>query len=724
VRRRSRLSGKNHMARKILVTSALPYANGSIHLGHLVEYIQTDIWVRFQKMQGNECYYVCADDTHGTPIMLRAEKEGITPEQLIARVAEEHKADFTAFHVKFDNYGSTNSDETRKYAEDIYRKLDKTKLIAKRSIEQFYDPVKNMFLPDRFIKGECPKCGAKDQYGDNCEVCGAAYAPTDLKNPYSAVSGAKPELRNSDHYFFKLSADTCQKFLREWTRSGSLQPEAANKMQEWLGVEGENKLTDWDISRDAPYFGFEIPGAPGKYFYVWLDAPVGYMGSFQQLCNDKGINFDEYWKAGSKTEMYHFIGKDILYFHALFWPAMLEHAGFRTPTKLFAHGFLTVNGEKMSKSRGTFITASSYVEHVKNTEYLRYYYAAKLNGTMEDIDLNLDDFVAKVNSDLIGKYINIASRAAGFLVKHFNGEIASLSGGTLGRVGSTREELRFFLIEELLETSEIIRTHYESRRFNMAIASIMALADRVNSYWNDQEPWVKAKQVDTDPAQKESLHIACSATVEAFRILTILLKPILPQVAKDVRKFLNLEKEFSWKDLSENLAGHRINPYAHLMTRLDPKLIESMVAANRESLQPAAESRQRHAEHQQHTAAKEVAQVEKDFEPFISIDEFAKIDLRVAKIVNAEHVEGAEKLLKLTLDIGEEKTRTVFAGIKSAYDPEKLKGRMTVMVANLAPRKMKFGLSEGMVLAASGETTPGLFILSPDEGAQPGMRVK
>jgi len=712
------------MARKILVTSALPYANGSIHLGHLVEYIQTDIWVRFQKMQGNECYYVCADDTHGTPIMLRAEKEGITPEQLIARVAEEHKADFTAFHVKFDNYGSTNSDETRKYAEDIYRKLDKTKLIAKRSIEQFYDPVKNMFLPDRFIKGECPKCGAKDQYGDNCEVCGAAYAPTDLKNPYSAVSGAKPELRNSDHYFFKLSADTCQKFLREWTRSGSLQPEAANKMQEWLGVEGENKLTDWDISRDAPYFGFEIPGAPGKYFYVWLDAPVGYMGSFQQLCNDKGINFDEYWKAGSKTKMYHFIGKDILYFHALFWPAMLEHAGFRTPTKLFAHGFLTVNGEKMSKSRGTFITASSYVEHVKNTEYLRYYYAAKLNGTMEDIDLNLDDFVAKVNSDLIGKYINIASRAAGFLVKHFNGEIASLSGGTLGRVGSTREELRFFLIEELLETSEIIRTHYESRRFNMAIASIMALADRVNSYWNDQEPWVKAKQVDTDPAQKESLHIACSATVEAFRILTILLKPILPQVAKDVRKFLNLEKEFSWKDLSENLAGHRINPYAHLMTRLDPKLIESMVAANRESLQPAAESRQRHAEHQQHTAAKEVAQVEKDFEPFISIDEFAKIDLRVAKIVNAEHVEGAEKLLKLTLDIGEEKTRTVFAGIKSAYDPEKLKGRMTVMVANLAPRKMKFGLSEGMVLAASGETTPGLFILSPDEGAQPGMRVK
>jgi methionyl-tRNA synthetase len=707
--------------RKILVTSALPYANGSIHLGHLVEYIQTDIWVRFQKMQKDtECLYVCADDTHGTPIMLRAEKEGVTPEQLIARVAEEHKADFAAFHVEFDNYGSTNSDETRKYAEDIYRKLDKAKLIAKRSVEQFYDPLKNMFLPDRFIKGECPKCGAKDQYGDNCEVCGAAYTPTDLKNPYSVVSGAKPELRSSGHYFFKLSAETCQKFLREWTRSGSLQPEAANKMQEWLGVEGENKLTDWDISRDAPYFGFEIPDAPGKYFYVWLDAPVGYMGSFQQLCNDKGINFDEYWMDDSKTELYHFIGKDILYFHALFWPAMLQHAGFRTPTKLFAHGFLTVNSEKMSKSRGTFITAESYVEHVKNTEYLRYYYAAKLNGTMEDIDLSLDDFVAKVNSDLIGKYINIASRTAGILHKHFSGKI--------GKIELAREESKpvyDIIIQDMQKAAPRIHEFYENRRYALAIRETMRLADEINKWLDKYKPWELSKKFST-PAHKDdnsALHGICSTALEGFRLLTLLLKPVLPKVAENSEKFLNITS-LAWDQIDKPLpSGHQISEYKHLMTRLDPKLIESMVAANKESLQPAAESRQRHAEHQQHTAAKEVAQVENDFEPFIGIDDFAKIDLRVAKIVNAEHIEGAEKLLKLTLDIGEEKPRTVFAGIKSAYDPEKLKGRMTVMVANLAPRKMKFGLSEGMVLAASGET-PGLFILSPDDGAQPGMRVK
>ena len=711
--------------RKILVTSALPYANGSIHLGHLVEYIQTDIWVRFQKMQGNECYYVCADDTHGTPIMLRAEKEGITPEQLIERVAEEHKTDFAAFHVKFDNYGSTNSDETRKYSESIYRELKSAGLIEVRSIEQYYDPVKNMFLPDRFIKGECPKCGAKDQYGDNCEVCGAAYTPTDLKNPYSAVSGAKPELRNSDHYFFKLSADTCQQFLREWTRSGSLQPEAANKMQEWLGVEGENKLTDWDISRDAPYFGFEIPDAPGKYFYVWLDAPVGYMGSFQQLCNDKGINFDEYWKAGSKTEMYHFIGKDILYFHALFWPAMLQHAGFRTPTQLFAHGFLTVNGEKMSKSRGTFITARSYIEHVKNTEYLRYYYAAKLNGTMEDIDLNLDDFVAKVNSDLIGKYINIASRAAPFLSKLGGGCISEDELGlyTLNDFGgdSTLKDFIKGYLDKWRDMRHSISSLYEAREYAKAIRETMAIADEINVCFNTMAPWKLAK-VDSKSNQDKA-RWACGFVMEGFRLLTIYLKPILPEIAKQAEEFLNISPQ-QWGDASISLPkGHRINPYQHLATRLDPNLIESMVSANKESLQPAAESRQRHAEHQQHTAAKEAAQMEKEFEPFITIDDFAKIDLRIAKIVNAEHVEGAEKLLKLTLDIGEEKTRTVFAGIKSAYDPEKLKGRLTVMVANLAPRKMKFGLSEGMVLAASGET-PGLFILSPDDGAQPGMRVK
>jgi len=731
------LSGNPMTTRKILVTSALPYANGSIHLGHLVEYIQTDIWVRYQKMQGNECYYVCADDTHGTPIMLRAEKEGITPEQLIARVWLEHFDDFKSFHVEFDNYGSTNSNETREYSQAIYRKLKTSNLIEVRSIEQYYDPVKSMFLPDRFIKGECPKCGAKDQYGDNCETCGAAYMPTDLKNPYSAISGAKPELRNSDHYFFKLSDPRCQQFLREWTRSGALQPEAANKMQEWLGVEGENKLTDWDISRDAPYFGFEIPDAPGKYFYVWLDAPVGYMGSFQQLCSAKGIDFDEYWKAGSKTEMYHFIGKDILYFHALFWPAMLQHAGFRTPTKLFAHGFLTVNGEKMSKSRGTFITAGSYVEHVKNTEYLRYYYAAKLNGTMEDIDLNLDDFVAKVNSDLIGKYINIASRCAGFITKRFGGKLYDINKSVpYVTIDGDTAVLDPNLIRPYFvttppqsigsnfvgfETSPAAIAHaYESRDYGKALRSIMSLADLANSFTDQFKPWELAK----DESKTELLHAVCSHLLEVFRLLTIYLKPVLPKLAGDVESFLKLSKPLAWQDIYTPLSGgHLINEYKHLMTRLDPKLIESMVAANKESLQPGAESRQRHAEHQQHTAAKEVAQVENDFEPFISIDDFMKIDLRVAKIVNAEHVEGAEKLLRLTLDIGEERTRTVFAGIKSAYDPEKLKGRLTVMVANLAPRKMKFGLSEGMVLAASSET-PGLFILSPDDGAQPGMRIK
>jgi methionyl-tRNA synthetase len=556
-----------------------------------------------------------------------------------------------------------------------------------------------MFLPDRFIKGECPKCHAKDQYGDNCEVCGTAYAPTDLINPYSAVSGAKPELRNSDHYFFKLSADSCQQFLREWTRSGALQPEAANKMQEWLGAEGENKLTDWDISRDAPYFGFEIPDAPGKYFYVWLDAPVGYMGSFQQLCAKSGIAFDDYWKHGSDAELYHFIGKDILYFHALFWPAMLQHAGFRTPTKLFAHGFLTVNGEKMSKSRGTFITARSYIDHIKNTEYLRYYYAAKLNGTMEDIDLNLDDFVARVNSDLIGKYINIASRCAGFINKRFEGKLA---GG-----------VSVYPIERLQSYSSVLAEMFERRDYNFALREIMSLTDEVNKFVDSSAPWVVAK----NPDEAQTLHWICTNAIQMFRLLTIYLKPVLPNLAIEVERFLNIPS-LCWKDVASLLPeGHVINPYQHLMTRLDPKLIEAMVAANQESLKPMTESHSetRHAEHQQRTISP-IAET-------ISIDDFNKVDLRVARIANAEHVEGAEKLLKLTLDIGEENPRTVFAGIKSAYDPEKLKGRMTVMVANLAPRKMKFGMSEGMVLAASGDT-PGLFVLSPDSGALPGMRIK
>ena len=697
--------------RKILVTSALPYANGSIHLGHLVEYIQTDIWVRFQKMRGHECHYVCADDTHGTPIMLRAEKEGVTPEQLIARVWQEHYDDFRAFHVEFDNYGSTNSNENKQCAQDIYRTLKANGLIEVRSIEQYYDPVKNMFLPDRFIKGECPKCHAKDQYGDNCEVCGAAYAPTDLIAPFSAVSGAKPELRNSDHYFFKLSADTCQQFLRQWTRGGSLQPEAANKMQEWLGAEGENKLTDWDISRDAPYFGFEIPDALGKYFYVWLDAPVGYMGSFQQLCKAKGLNFDDYWKPDSDAELYHFIGKDILYFHALFWPAMLQHAGFRTPTKLFAHGFLTVNGEKMSKSRGTFITARSYVDHIKNTEYLRYYYASKLNGTMEDLDLSLDDFVAKVNSDLIGKYINIASRCAGFISKRFEGKVVLPQ--RMFNYGSEAQGVESGSLQAMFASkASVIAELYENRDYAKALREIMALADQANQYIAEMAPWVLAKQ----EGQEETLQTVCSSALNLFRLLTLYLKPVLPELAIQVEQFLDIPP-LQWSDAQTLLQRHTINEYQHLATRLDPKLIEAMVAANQESLKPMTEahSETRHAEHQQNAIAP-IAET-------ISIDDFMKVDLRVAHIVNAEHVEGAEKLLKLTLDIGEAQPRTVFAGIKSAYDPEKLKGRMTVMVANLAPRKMKFGMSEGMVLAASGET-PGLFVLSPDTGAQPGMRIK
>ncbi|CAH1904040.1 methionine--tRNA ligase [Candidatus Nitrotoga sp. HW29] len=705
------------MSRKILVTSALPYANGSIHLGHLVEYIQTDIWVRFQKMLGNTCYYVCADDTHGTPVMLRAEKEGITPEQLIDRVWHEHKADFEGFHVEFDHYGSTNSPETKEFAQAIYRKLKAAGLIEVRSVEQFYDPVKNMFLPDRFIKGECPKCHAKDQYGDNCEVCGSTYSPTELINPYSAVSGAQPERRNSDHYFFKLSADTCQQFLREWTRSGTLQPEAANKMQEWLGGEGESKLTDWDISRDAPYFGFEIPDAPGKYFYVWLDAPVGYMGSFKKLCDAKGINFDDYWKPGFDTELYHFIGKDILYFHALFWPAMLKHADFRTPTKLFAHGFLTVNGEKMSKSRGTFITADSYLKQGLNPEYLRYYYAAKLNGTMEDLDLSLEDFVAKVNSDLIGKYVNIASRCAGFVNKIFNGKIPLVRIGSIEDENGKRTAPNWSGLRGIIHSSEKIADAYNQRDFGKALRLIMALADETNRYIDEKEPWVVAKRALDNSAEYDNLADCCANALNAFRLLTLYLKPVLPMLAENVETFFNIPP-LKWDDAQTLLsADHHINPYKHLMTRIDQKQIDAMVEANKQSLEPATDTHSpaRHAEAQQHAIAP-IAET-------ISIDEFSKVDLRVAKIINAEHVEGAEKLLKLTLDIGEAQPRTVFAGIKSVYDPEKLKGRMTVMVANLAPRKMKFGLSEGMVLAASGDA-PGLFILSPDDGAQPGMRIK
>ena len=698
------------MSRKILVTSALPYANGAIHLGHLVEYIQTDIWVRFQKMSGNECWYVCADDTHGTPIMLRAEKEGITPEQLIERVHGEHFRDFSGFLVGFDNYHSTHSPENRECANTIYSRLRAAGLIDVRTIEQYYDPVKQLFLPDRFIKGECPKCGAKDQYGDNCESCGAAYAPTDLKDPYSAISGAKPELRNSEHYFFKLSDPRCEAFLRQYTSSGVLQNEAANKMQEWLGAPGDNKLTDWDISRDAPYFGFEIPDAPGKYFYVWLDAPIGYMGSFKNLCARQGLDFDEFFKPDSQTELYHFIGKDILYFHALFWPAELQHAGFRTPTKIFAHGFLTVDGAKMSKSRGTFITAESFLNTGLNPEWLRYYFAAKLSNTMEDIDLNFEDFVARVNSDLVGKYVNIASRSAGFIAKRFNGQLAPANADLPA-------------IKAIQDAAPRIAELYEAREFGKAVREIMALTDGANQYVDSVKPWELAKQ----EGKEVELHAACSNSLNLFRLLTVLLKPILPVVAGKVEQFMNIAP-LVWADARTLLAGgHAINAYEHLMTRVDPKLIEKLVEANKESLAPAAEapkqaeSQQRHAQHQQNEV-----KAESPWEPFCNIDDFMKVDLRIARIANAEHVEGADKLVRLTLDLGNDETRNVFAGIKAAYDPAQLIGRLTVMVANLAPRKMKFGLSEGMVLAASDTAgqTPGIFLLSPDSGAQPGMRVK
>jgi methionyl-tRNA synthetase len=698
--------------RKILVTSALPYANGSIHLGHLVEYIQTDIWVRFQKMRGHTVYYVCADDTHGTPIMLRAEKESITPEALIARVHSEHFGDFTGFHIEFDNYYSTHSPETRHFSEEIYGKLKAAGLIAVRSIEQLYDPVKNMFLPDRFVKGECPKCGAKDQYGDSCEVCGAAYTPTELKNPYSAVSGAKPVNKSSEHYFFSLSDPRCADFLRQWACDGDhLQPEAANKMREWVGEAGENKLSDWDISRDAPYFGFEIPGAPGKYFYVWLDAPIGYMGSFKNLCEREQIQFDEFWQPQSNAELYHFIGKDILYFHALFWPAMLQNAGYRTPTKIFAHGFLTVNGEKMSKSRGTFITAESYLNQSLNPEWLRYYYAAKLNSTLEDIDLNLDDFVARVNSDLVGKFINIASRCAGFISKRFDGKL----------VADEQYQALQVMINEHFSSwhPDVIEQAFEAREFSTAIRQIMKFADEANEMIHALAPWEIAK----NPDRSDDLQRTCSLGIQLFYLLSRYLKPILPGTAQQIEAFLNCAP-LTWPQLGNNQpvsdlllpAGHAINAYQHLMTRIDAKQIDALIAANTQSLAaPASESPARHAEKQQH-AVTPIAET-------ISIDDFSKIDLRIARIVNAEHVPGAEKLLKLTLDIGSEQ-RTVFAGIKSAYDPEQLKGRLTVMVANLAPRQMKFGLSEGMVLAAGGGNPGELFILSPDSGAQPGMRVK
>lgn len=679
--------------RKILITSALPYANGPIHLGHLVEYIQTDIWARFQKMRGHACHYICADDTHGTPIMLRAEKEGITPEALIARVQKEHERDFAGFHIAFDNYYSTHSNETRELAETIYLRLKARGLIDSRSIEQFYDPAKEMFLPDRFIKGECPKCHAKDQYGDSCEVCGATYSPTDLINPFSAVSGATPIRKESIHYFFKLGA--CEEFLKTWTRAGHLQDEAANKMAEWFDA----GLADWDISRDSPYFGFEIPEAPGKFFYVWLDAPVGYMGSFKNLCGKSSMDFDSYWEKDSDAELYHFIGKDILYFHALFWPAMLEHADFRTPTRIFAHGFLTVNGEKMSKSRGTFITAETYLTQGLNPEWLRYYYGCKLNGSMEDIDLNLEDFALRVNSDLVGKYVNIASRTAGFVTKQLDGKLdASFWETDEGKA----------ILHELEQSADPIAQAYENRDYARATREIMRIADGINEYVNGMEPWKVAK---AEGMQSELLRI-CTRSLQGFHALSILLSPLLPQLTRRVaRDFFGMDRDFLWEDLGT--PPKAIQPYQHLMTRVDASQISQLVESSRQTLGGGSEAV---------TPAKAESTTIEAVADTITIEDFSKIDLRIARIIEAEHVEGAAKLLKLTLDIGSE-TRTVFAGIKSAYDPAELKGRMTVMVANLAPRQMKFGLSEGMVLAAS-DSRGGPFILSPDTGAEPGMRVK
>ena len=684
------------MTRKILVTSALPYANGSIHLGHMVEHIQTDVWVRFQKLRGHECHYCCADDTHGTPVMLAAQKQGIAPEDMIAKVREEHLADFTGFFIGYDNYYSTHSPENKQFSQDIYRALKANGKIESRVIEQLFDPEKQMFLPDRFVKGECPKCHAQDQYGDNCEVCGTTYSPTELINPYSAVSGAKPELRESEHFFFKLGE--CADFLKAWTSGNNphdgkphLQPEALNKMKEWLGEGEETTLSDWDISRDAPYFGFEIPDAPGKYFYVWLDAPVGYMASFKNLCDRIGINFDEYFKADSQTEMYHFIGKDILYFHALFWPAMLHFSGHRAPTGVYAHGFLTVDGQKMSKSRGTFITAKSYLEQGLNPEWMRYYIAAKLNSKIEDIDLNLQDFISRVNSDLVGKYVNIAARASGFIAKRFEGRLKDVSGSAL--------------LAKLTAQSEAIAECYESREYAKALRDIMALADAVNEYVDANKPWELAKQ----EGQDERLHEVCSELINAFTMLTAYLAPVLPQTAANAARFLNLDA-ITWANTRETLGEHAINKYEHLMQRVEQKQVDDLIEANKQSIQttpaPAAED----------------SKYEKVAEQ-ASFDDFMKIDMRVAKVLNCEAVEGSTKLLKFDLDFGFEK-RIIFSGIAASYpNPAELNGRMVIAVANFAPRKMaKFGVSEGMILSAA--TAEGkLRLLDVDAGAQPGDKV-
>ena len=669
--------------RKILVTSALPYANGSLHLGHLVETIQTDIWVRFQKMQGHQCIYVCADDTHGTPIMLKAQQENITPEQLIARFHAEHSEDFRGFDIGFDNYHSTHGPENQILSDTIYKHLRDRGHIHRRVIKQAFDPVKQMFLPDRFIRGECPRCGAADQYGDSCEVCGATYSPSDLKNAVSALSGAKPVERESEHLFFKLQ--DFEPMLRQWMREGHVQQEVVNKMDEWFAA----GLQEWDISRDAPYFGFEIPDAPGKYYYVWLDAPVGYMASFKNLCDRRGdLVFDDYWGSSSQAELYHFIGKDIVYFHTLFWPAMLHGAGYRTPSAINVHGFLTVNGQKMSKSRGTFITARTYLQNL-DAAYLRYYIAAKLSAGIEDIDLNLEDFQLRVNADLVGKVVNIASRCAGFIQKRFANRLAPQLHDAA-------------LYQQFVAAGGAIAAHYDARDYSKAVREIMALADRANQYVDEQKPWAVIKQA----GREAEVQAVCTTGLNLFRVLMTYLKPILPATAARVEEFFNIAP-LDWRTYLAPLCDHEIRDYQPLMLRIEKEKLEAIVNASQKAAPaPAATP----------TAPAEAIAAE------ISYDDFAKIDLRVARIAQAEHVPGADKLLRLTLDLGGE-TRQVFAGIKSAYQPEDLQGRLTVMVANLAPRKMKFGMSEGMVLAA-GPGGKDLWILQPDSGAQPGMRIK
>ncbi|MDH1281923.1 methionine--tRNA ligase [Pseudomonas chengduensis] len=675
-------------ARKILVTSALPYANGSIHLGHMLEYVQTDMWVRYQKLRGNQAIYVCADDAHGSAIMLRAEKEGITPEQLIANVQAEHTADFADFGVDFDNYHSTHSEENRELSAAIYLALRDKGHIATRAVTQYFDPEKGMFLADRFIKGTCPKCGTEDQYGDNCEKCGATYSPTELKNPRSAISGAVPVLKESQHFFFKLP--DFEAMLKQWTRSGALQEAVANKIAEWL----DGGLQEWDISRDAPYFGFEIPDEPGKYFYVWLDAPIGYMASFKNLCSKRPeLDFDAFWGKDSTAELYHFIGKDIVNFHALFWPAMLEGAGYRKPTAVNVHGYLTVNGQKMSKSRGTFIKARTYLAHL-NPEYLRYYYASKLGRGVDDLDLNLDDFVQKVNSDLVGKVVNIASRCAGFIHK-----------GNDGLLVAANPEPELW--DAFQAAAPSIAEAYEARDFSRAMREIMALADRANAWIADKAPWALNK-VEGKQAEVQEI---CALGINLFRQLVIMLKPVLPKLAADAEAFLNVKPQ-TWADLSLPLANHQLNPFNPLLTRIEPAKIDAMVEASKEDLAAEASKPQGNGE-----LAKDPLAAE------INFDAFAAVDLRIALIEKCEFVEGADKLLRLSLDIGDEK-RNVFSGIKSAYpDPSKLEGRLTLYVANLAPRKMKFGISEGMVLAA-GPGGEEIYLLSPDSGAKPGQRVK